>query len=300
MTEQQTDEERKRTGAGSRRQTGPDRPRTRWRDLLPVAAPLLAFVSVAAYAIMRTSYERFYAQFGLAPEDVGANSTTILAESGGRVFVYSLLFAIVPYALTLCAFYVLMQLEPVRLRSWLAVVVLALLPLALYQELTGGGIIGGYVGVVLLALMVLALWTRHRGIADARWGHVVLLWLGFGVIWLNIHYLPDAAARAGRCVVNKEHVEERLALRFVHTRRSLPGHGSTAVLSLRVEPADVTWIGDSAGRPSFGPHTFYLGQAAGTVVLYDASRARAIRVPASSVLISTQRQEKFCRDTAQK
>src|SRR5438094_59273 len=43
---------------------------------------------------------------------------------------------------------------------WLVVVVLALVPLAVYQELTGGGILGWYVGVVLAALVLLSLWLQ--------------------------------------------------------------------------------------------------------------------------------------------
>jgi hypothetical protein len=265
--------------------------RGQWRDLLPVAAPFLAFVSVAAYAIMRVSYERFYAQFGVTPEDVGANSTAILGESGARVFAYSVLFAIIPYGLSLAVFYFAARRRRHGVRGWLFVILAALFPLAAYQEVTGAGILGAYVAVVLAGLVALACWVGWKG-PGVNWGHIAVVSLSFGIVWLNLRYLPASAARAGRCVV-----ESHDALRFVHTHRHLPFLGPTAVLSLPVERARVSWLGNPLQRPSFGPHLLYLGQASGTVVLYDADRGRALRVPAADALISTRRRERLCRDT---
>ena len=84
----------------------------RWRDLVGVVGPLLALTSVLAYGIARVSYERFYDKFGLVPDDVGANSSRILGESGAHLFVYSFLFAIVPYSLTFLVFRALSSYAP--------------------------------------------------------------------------------------------------------------------------------------------------------------------------------------------
>jgi len=286
----------------------PALPRPRWRDLLGVAAPLLALVSAVAYAVVRVSYERFYARFGLSPEDVGANSTTILAESGAHVLVYSLLFAVIPYGLTLWTFHraatrldlPLPQRFPAPLAAatrWLVVVVLALVPLAVYQELTGGGILGWYVGVVLAALVLLSLWLQlRRGAGAVDWAHLTLVWCSLGVVWLNLHYLPGAAARAGGCITNKPWARQPRALRFVHTRRSIPGHGPTAVLNVLVEPADVTWI-DGGRTPPLPARLLYLGQSGGTAVLYDLQRRGALRVPAGDVVVRTLLGAAICDDT---
>jgi hypothetical protein len=270
---------------------------SRWRDLVVVVAPLLAVVSVAAYAVVHISYERFYAQFGLVPEDVGANSSTILAQSGAHVLVYLILFAIVPYGVTLGAFYLAARRLTLKsVTRTVAVIVIALLPLAVYEKLTGGGIRGGYMAVVLVGLVVLSFWVRRKGFAETNWGHVVLLWCSFGVVWLSVYYLPGAAERAGQCIVGSP----GQGLRFVHTRRSLPGSGPSAVLNLPVEPAAVTWIGDPAARPSLGENILYLGQAGSTVILFDPTRSTVVRLPAADALIRTRAKPPLCHDVAWK
>jgi hypothetical protein len=261
--------------------------RTRWRDLLAVVGPLLALVSVLAFGVVRISYEHFYAEFGLEPEDVGANSTTVLAQSGSHVVVYAFLFAVVPYGLTLAVFALLESWLNRRSRSRFWAVVPSLLPMAIYQELTGGGILGYYMLFTAIALAVFAWWTADPTVR--RW-HAALVWFSAGVFFVSLFYLPGAAARAGKCVVS----EPGMGLRAVHTRRKLPGKPRLAVLALRVQPVDVRWLGGPSSRPSLGSHMVYLGDTAGMTVLYDADRHTVIRLPTGQTVLITQARAPAC------
>jgi hypothetical protein len=66
-----------------------------------VAGPLLAVGGAVAYGALRISYERFYAVFGLSPEEAGVSSTSILGESG--VGIVSLIVAITVVPALCCA-----------------------------------------------------------------------------------------------------------------------------------------------------------------------------------------------------
>jgi hypothetical protein len=69
--------------------------------LIPVVTGLIAVAGAAVYAIMRYSYQQFYDQFGLPPDDVGPSSTAALTQSGIRVATFVTLFALLPLALGL-------------------------------------------------------------------------------------------------------------------------------------------------------------------------------------------------------
>jgi hypothetical protein len=70
-------------------------------SLIPIVTGLVAVVGAVAYAIMRYSYQQFYDQFGLTPDDVGPSSAAALAQSGIRVATFVTLFALLPLALAL-------------------------------------------------------------------------------------------------------------------------------------------------------------------------------------------------------
>jgi hypothetical protein len=261
---------------------------TRWRDLLAVIAPALALVSVLAFGVVRVSYERFYAEFGLVPEDVGANSTTVLGQSGSHFVLYAFLFAVVPYGMALAVFALLASWLKTRSRSRFWAVVPALLPLAVYQELTGGGILGYYMLVTALAALgAYAWWTAHPTVRQWQAG---FLWFSAGVFLLTLFYLPGAAARAGKCVYS----EPGMGLRAVHTRRKLPGKPPLEVLALRAQPVDVRWLGDASTRPSLGRHMVYLGEVAGIAVLFDSDRRAVIRLPIGQTALTTPARSPAC------
>ncbi|HEX6679278.1 MAG TPA: hypothetical protein VF063_01405 [Gaiellaceae bacterium] len=265
--------------------------RTRWRDLLAVVAPLLGLVSVLAFGVVHVSYEHFYAQFGIEPEDVGASSATVLAQSGSHVVAYVFLFAVVPYGLTLGVFVWLAPRLEARGRSRFWAVAPALVPMAAYQELTRGGIIGGYMLVTALALVAFA-WAT-AGPRVRQW-HAALLWFSTGIFFITLFYLPSAAARAGECVVESP----SLALRAVHTKRRLPGEPPLTVLVLRAQPAEVHWLGEPDRLPSLGDRMTYLGQAGGITVLYDGDTLTTIRLPTAETAIVTRAHAAACPDLA--
>lgn len=313
----------------------------RWRDLIGVVVPLLAFLSVLAYGIARISYERFYGQFGLAPDDVGASSTRVLGESGAHLIVYSVLFAIIPYSLSLLTLRLLCTraAEPVRRRlqiapkhattvplppadshapaaaggtestlaprgsdlafrllasraartlAWcLFVTLLSLLPLALYQRVTGGGFAGGYVGVSALGLIAIACWTQWPNASQRpRWSHVALVWLSLGLLWVNLFYVPSAASRAARCVANNG-----LALQLVHTRRHLPGMKPPAVLGLRAQPTTIAWLGAGAKPPA---NLIFLGRNNSTDFFFSPKTKLTYRLPENELELRTPVHQKAC------
>jgi hypothetical protein len=268
----------------------------RGRDPVAVAASVLALLSVVAYGIIRISYERFYDQFALAPEDVGATSTRILAESGAHVFVYTFLFAVVPYALTFAVLRAGSSLAPKAL-SWqrLVLFIASLVPLAVYHELTGGGVVGWYFGVAAVVAGVIAWWTAERDDRRDRWWRSALVWFGSGIFLVNLLYLPSAAERAGRCIAN---APKPVALHFVHTRRHLPGMRPPAVLGLRAQPARVTSLGNHELPASLAGRVVYLGQADGTYAFFVDPEQRAVRVPTAAVSVTTQARVPTCDELA--
>jgi hypothetical protein len=66
-----------------------------------VAVGLGAFAGGVGYAIMRYSYQRFYNEFGLTPDDVGPSSAAALTQSGVGVAAFVALFALLPLTLAL-------------------------------------------------------------------------------------------------------------------------------------------------------------------------------------------------------
>src|SRR6059036_756689 len=68
---------------------------------ISIAVALGALAGSIAYAIMRYSYQRFYNEFGLTPDDVGPSSAAALTQSGVGVAAFVALFAVLPLTLAL-------------------------------------------------------------------------------------------------------------------------------------------------------------------------------------------------------
>jgi hypothetical protein len=66
--------------------------RGQWTGLIP---SLLVLSGLVAYSILRTAYGRFYASFGLTPDDVGLDYGQTLARAAGLVVTWLLLPGVV-------------------------------------------------------------------------------------------------------------------------------------------------------------------------------------------------------------
>jgi hypothetical protein len=257
--------------------------------MLVAVGPGVAAVSIVAFGIVRYSYQQFYEQLGVRPEDVGATSTAVFAQSGLGVIEYSFFFAVVPLGLTLSSFFLLTanaKTPSVYGRALLAVI--ALTPMAIYELFIGNGpaqfskTVGGNLGLTILGLLVIVWRSHDRDTRTAvNWRTVAVVWLTLGTIWVNLFYLPGAAKKAGICAATG------VVDHFVTTSRSAPLLSHIRVLDLPIARATVAWIGPAPSGLRLGRELLYLGQANGTDVIYDVNNKRAIHFPAADALIST-------------
>jgi hypothetical protein len=254
-----------------------------WSWLSP-ALQLIAATSALAYATIHVSYQNFYDQLGLTPEDVGATSTTILAQSSLRILEFGILFALVPVLLVLATYLALVRWlttrsSPRARKRRVALALPAILPYVAYQLLTDGRTYSSVALFSVIALALLALLasdSRESSWRDplrARGGSaVIVLWIGLAVAWTVLTSLAYDAKSAGLCV------RDGIAVRYIHTHRHIPFLARIPVLRVHAEPATVQ-AADVPRDP-----LLYLGQANGSVVLWDATTRNAIIVPSPTLL----------------
>jgi hypothetical protein len=258
--------------------------RSAWGWLSPTVQTLAA-VGALAYATIRVSLQNFYDAFGLTPESVGINSTTILAQSSLRVIEFGALFALVPVLLVLALFVALDNWVPWpwyetesktrRMIRRMLLAVPALAPYPLYQELTHGRTYSLVVPLSLLGLWALAAITREqerltaKEIRHGRPGVVVVLWIGAAISYVLLTSLAMDGRDAGSCARNG------VPVRYIHTHRHLPWLDPIPVLRVTAESVDPR---DTAALDDKGENILYLGQSGGTAVFWDADRQRTLLV----------------------
>jgi hypothetical protein len=255
-----------------------------WKWLLPLLQTLAA-VGALAYATIRVSFQYFYDAFGITPESVGANSTTILAESSLRVVEFGLLFAVVPVSLMLAGLIGLDRHVPsswlprlVIRRAVLAVPAVGLFPL--FQLLTHGRTYSFVVAFSLIGLWVLAIVTRAddkltlRELCRGASALVIVALAGFVCCWIVITSLAQDGREAGACA------RAGMAVRYIDTHRHYPWTKRIPVLRVQAETIDPA----TAARLGEAPRArlLYLGESAGTAVIWDATSARTLLLRSAS------------------
>lgn len=287
-------------------------------EVITIATALVAVTGTAAYAIMRFSYQQFYNEFGLTPDDVGPSSAGALTQSGVGVMEFLAVFAVLPLALALLASFACRRaFHGHTAKTLVAVLALALSVVAalgvfqLFVSLTSGRI--EKLELSLLAIGVLAISVKQHSDSDVpahkppfddvlallfdagrrlpsvRW-IVASLMVVIGVLILG-RSLPADATSTAQCI--KQHPGK--PVRFVHTHRTFPWFEYAAILRVRADPARIIWIGSPP--PDFPPRGtpfIYLGESGSRAFMYQPGARRTLQVPEPDIVLITRPGEKHC------
>lgn len=259
---------------------------------------LLAVFGLALYAILRIAYGRFYAAFGLSPDDLGLGYVELLAQSAIGAVVLLAVFGLLMWSFA--AFYVnagQALLEDVRpARDWLrgrlgeralkesAGPVLGGVALAL------AGLLYWQLGSVVLAVAAVAAVVVVAGVGIARGTRSMVRGLGHDPVrpgtvaaqrWRRgIAALAVVAlVLAGATLIAQADMD---ADTVAEGRAAHPQFLGVRLTSWGAEPATLSWTTDSVDaslRPLAGVCVMYLGQSGGTIFL--ARGGATFRVPAS-------------------
>jgi hypothetical protein len=278
-------------------------------SLIPIVTGLIALIGAVAYAIMRYSYQQFYDQFGLTPDDVGPSSAAALTQSGIRVATFVTLFAVLPLAFALAVSQLVarvlrsdyMRLAGTERRGvlpWLRILLDLLLPVVaavtvyrLFTAFTSGS--RELTEQIVVGIGALLLTGRRYGVSASRrlpgtpWIATAVLTLGGALVLAGS--LPRDARKTARCVI-----DHRLPVRWVHTHRTffwIDGLSHNAVLQARADPAQMFLARKLSPKrlPHRGPARFvYLGDAGGRDFVFDRAQRETLQIPDGSVVIVTR------------
>jgi hypothetical protein len=213
--------------------------------MVEVAAPVLSVGAVLIFIIIRLYYNQFYGGLGVNPNDVGLGYGNTLSTAAGFV--------------------------------------LAAVALALYPPLMIAGI---YSVVFIMKTRDSSLPESFRELLTELWPRiirVVRLALPFAMVAILALTSVYFSTRADHYA---EAVRSGRAVKF----RGVP----LSSLTVRATPALVSVVtkkGESPGlealqsRSRQSPALLYLGQANGTIILYDSTTQEAVYVPISSIVL---------------
>jgi hypothetical protein len=259
-----------------------------------------------AYACLWWSYERFYGEFGVSPQDVGlapSGSASDLAGAAVQLGIWLLiviaLMALLPVAALIAAETAVGSWPEHKLRASLAAAASAAL-LAI-TALIYWWLVDGPDGLILLAVATLVfaiLAAIGRVItlsSDANLTAVrqavpvtvprlaVAIAVTSAVIGITFLDLPTDAAQAGRCAATKRQSVPAL---------NLPAPGlHLPILAVHAQPTRLTWL---AGHAPTNLPAVYLGQANGSVILFNRKTQTAIRYPSSELAIAVSAASPLC------
>ncbi len=238
-------------------------------------AKALALAGIVAYASIVLSYQRFYSEFGLRPEDLGISQSFILARVlsvipqvlGVGPF---LLFRLVPFKRTLKtaagaeAFVLLMFLGHGVLATWNTL-----------------AIVSGIIAFSAVSFAVFAPMPSRMSVP------LFLAIVFVGLMTAESYYMWNQAAAAADIAKSGSSVSPLIS-------HDVP----LLQLDIRAEEAVVTWTGAPSQRPTnlfpdannLQALVLYLGENGSTVfgLTTGASPGRTVRLPAGSVVVMTK------------
>lgn len=263
--------------AGASHQDGAQPPRNEpwWANAAGIAPAIVLLGGVAVYGLLSAAYDKYYAELGLTPADLGV----LYGRSLGGAAVGTIAFGLLA-ALVWAAIWVLVKWQTVASTrtsrtiagTLVATVVLGQALLLVLALVTG--VVAGVLLAVGYALVGSVLFAHHRG----SFTHPTALPALIGgaaafLAWVSLLTLADLVA-------------DKLADRvkdgeWVQT----PESGGLVVFSVRAMPvAELTATTTSAADKTFaedrGEHRLmFLGTANGMIVLYDATAQEALLLP---------------------
>jgi hypothetical protein len=290
-----------------------------------VLATLLSALGLA-YACLWWSFERFYGEFGVSPQDVGLAPSGSASDLSAAVLQLGVWLAIVLVVLALAPVGAVIAIE-VKAAARAAAKVAGATPAAAAAKLrarvaagaaalllavTGSlywWLVDGWVGLALIAGAAILFEALRRlgrvidlvpapagsGIAGLQ-GAVkvamprlaVSVALAAAIVGITFIDLPTDAAQAGKCAATESKSVPELNL-------PLPGL-ELRILSVHAQRATLTWLSGTApaGVP-VDTSVVYLGQANGNVVVYDPTSHASVHIPAGDVAVAVDAAARHCR-----
>jgi len=234
-------------------------PEQTWpRHILGGLSSFLLLFGVLLYGCLSTVYISFYSPLGVGLGDVGLNYGTVLSRASN--YVYFLLaifftFALLPPLITL----LMEAARPhfTRPLSW--------------RSIRQGGRAISRLGTLPMNEFMRALW-QGTSIAGATSMACLLLLIG------TIHSVTNgdaaaAAVRTGRPIISKG---------YMLGPPMVPIRADPVSVSTAGKPNDIPVVDDLSKRTNL----LYLGQADGTVVLYDPNQPHVIYLPANTSILN--------------
>jgi hypothetical protein len=287
-----------------------------------------------AYACLWWSFQRFYAPFGIAPQDVGLSPSGSPADLPGAalqlgvwMLIALALMAVLP---TLCVF--VLALGATWERKLVAVPVAASLAAAtalvywwLVDEWHGLITIAAAAAIFVLIQYVLkptAKTLRPAAAENAEGRHgpdmtassitrppprglrarlvqigadedlaphlnlAFAIFLAAAIVGIAFLDLPTDAAEAGECVVKQGRSVPSLNI-------PLPGL-HLPILSVHAQPATLTWLSATPPSGIDKSNVVYLGQAGGSILVYDRTYHRTSRIPTGTAIVNIDPNAQEC------
>ena len=244
-----------------------------WKDAPGIVGAMALLSGVVVYGLLATAYDKFYAELGLTPADVGMQYGKTL---GGAAALTTLVFVVM--GLCTWAFRVLLTSDRFRsttgeLRT--AVVTIAsLLGLAV---LVASVATGGALSALILVASLIVLYMGSRKERRSQRGRAALAVAGTaaaGVTWLVLS--------VGMNLYADHRADQIKAGGWVEP----PESGGLVFFSVRAMPTRLQASTDTATDKAFAAERAdhklrFLGVANGLLVVYDATTQEALMLPAT-------------------
>jgi hypothetical protein len=260
-----------------------------WTRVLGAIVPVITIGGLVVYALLTLIYNQFYDALGVSPSDVGLGYTATLAGSAGLSIAILSLSVVVAMLSSMLSASGINPLPPI------AALVLASI---IASTQTGWRLWLLHSSFLILIFVVFfppSRLRRNQRLQEAQRGELlptpqflalvrpVFLRqtptiLFAAIVLLGVGGTIDAT-RASRAAIDGKPV--------------LPAQiGPLQLMELRAIPVRVKPIGDAAKASSWegldSAPLLYLGQANGSVVVYDSQADRAFLLPAGSVLVNIE------------
>lgn len=248
---------------------GLSKPKADWlKDATSIVGGVIVAAGVVVYGLLATAYDKFYAELGLTPADVGMQYGKTL---GGAAALAIVVFVLMGF--TTWAFWKVLRSERFRKYGFSTApfIIAAIFALAL---VAAAFMVSGPLAslVLLLALVVLVYGLRRRKPTERTATMALAAGAAMGVTWLllslGVSLLADWQADK---IKGGGWVEP-------------PASGGLVFFSVRAMPTELEAAtkADSAFVAERNGHRLrYLGASSGLLVIYDATTQEALILPAT-------------------
>ena len=245
-----------------------------WSNDAPGIVGAIALLSgVVVYGLLATAYDKFYAELGLTPADVGMQYGKTLGGAAALTILVFVMMGTCTWAFRALLASHAFQSDSGELRIAVLAIAAALGLALLVASVATGGVLAGLVLVASLVVLYVGL-RRPSGSQPGRRTLAVAGAAAAGVTWLVLS--------AGMNAYANYRADQIKAGGWVEP----PESGGLVFFSVRAMPTRLQASTDSAADRTFAAdradHKLrFLGVANGLFVVYDATTQEALILPAS-------------------